>query len=147
METWFPVCSLYRRERHFEEEKTWAIFQAHKLDCFQSLPQLSEKYMFGITESSLFKNCIWHSGWDRWRLAVVVTISFVMSLTSVISQLPGLAVLWHLISWDTYFQLSFQLSFGNLCSQIIERYLLSALPLPCSPSFCPDCHRLLSVFR
>ena len=120
METWFPVCSLYRQERHFEEEKTWAIFQAHKLECFQSLPQLPEKYMFGITESSLFKNHVWYSGRDRWRLAVVVTISFVMSFTSVISQLPGPAVLWHLISWETDFQLSFQHHFHDSTSAMIR---------------------------
>ena len=120
METWFPVCSLYRRERHFEEEKTWTIFQAHKLECFQSLLQLSEKYMFGVTESSLFKHCIWHSGQDLWRLVVVVTISFVVCFTSVISQLPGFLVLWHLINWHTDFQLSFLHHFRYSTSVMIR---------------------------
>ena len=144
METWFPVCSLYRQERHFEEEKTWAIFQAHKLECFQSLPQLSEKYMFGITESSLFKNHVWHSGRLRWWLAVVVTISFVMSsFTSVISQLPGPAVLWHLISWDTDFQLSFQHHFRDSLLQWSEGLCLYVLSLEFTYCFSPLPHECI----
>lgn len=120
METWFPVCSLYRQERHFEEEKTWASFQAHKLECFQSLPQLSEKYMFGITESSLFKNM--HLAFRSGLVEASCCSDHQFCHVFYFCYLPAArkSVLWHLINRHTDFQLSLQHHFRYSTSVMIR---------------------------
>lgn len=89
-------------------------------------------------ECSLFKNCIWTSDCDGWRLVALEIINFVMCFTSLFSQLLGCSVLWHLLYQYMDFQLCFQYYFYNPASVMIR-----SGPFLCSH---PRIHLLLFAF-